>query len=98
MTATSDVLRTLHDIGGFETFGGGLTEAEGQEDVWTSSAYATDEAIAQVRARGARVEVVLDADTRLAQLNREAEQARARLRDIERETEGERGTQDEAGD
>jgi hypothetical protein len=87
VTATSDVLRTLRDIDGFEMAGGGLTkaepEAEGQDDVWVTSAYATDEAIAQARARGADVVVVLDAQTRLAQLNRVAEQARARIRDIE---------------
>ena len=87
VTATSDVLRTLHDIDGFELVGGGLPkvepETEDQEDVWIVSAYATDEAIGQARARGADVEVVLDSDTRLAQLNEVAERARARMRDIE---------------
>jgi len=87
VTATSDVLRTLSDIRGFEMTGGGLTtaepESEGQPDTWITSAYATDEAITQARARGAQVEVVLDARARLADLSRVAEQARARLRDIE---------------
>lgn len=87
VTATSEVLRALRDIHGFEMTGGGLTraepESEGQPDTWITSAYATDDAIAQARARGAQVEVVLDAQTRLADLNRVAEQARARLRDIE---------------
>lgn len=81
VTATSEVLRSLRDIDGFEMAGGGLIKAEDQE-AWITSAYATDDAIAQARARGAQIEVMLDAETRLAQLNQVAEQARARQRDI----------------
>lgn len=101
--ATSDVLRALHDIDGFELVGGGLTkadpdpEAEDQEDVWVVSAYATDEAIGQARARGADVEVVLDSDTRLAQLNEVAERARARMREIESDEQSGQSEQSEGG-
>ncbi len=99
VTATSDVLRTLHDIDGFELVGGGLikaeAEAENQEDVWVVSAYATDEAIGQARARGADIAVALDSDTRLAQLNEVAERARARMREIE--SDEQRGEQSGGG-
>ena len=96
VTATSDVLRTLRDIDGFEMVGGGLIKAEpgaeGEQDVWISSAYATDEAIEEARRRGALVEVVLDAETRMAQLNRVAEQARARIRELDSTAGTESGT------
>lgn len=95
VAATSDVLRTMHDIDGFELVGGGIAKAEpeteGQEDVWVVSANATDEAIEQARARGADVAVVLDSDTRLTQLNEVAEWARARMRDIESDVQSEGG-------
>lgn len=74
VTASSDVLRGLHDIDGFQ-MAGSVKEAGG--GAWTTSAYATDEAIAVVRDRGAHVDVLLDAQTRLAQLHREAAEARA---------------------
>ena len=75
VTASSELLRELRGIDGLE-IGGRLTEVGG--GVWTTSAYATDEAISAARDRGAHVDVLLDADTRLAQLRRVAEEARAR--------------------
>jgi hypothetical protein len=73
VTASSDVLRGLHDIDGLE-LAGSLTE--GDDGLWTTGAYATDEAISELRNRGVRVDVMLDAETRLAQLNRVAAEAR----------------------
>jgi len=76
VTASSEVLRELRDIDGLE-IGGRFTDEGG--GVWTISAYATDEAISAIRDRGAHVGVLLDAQTRLAQLRRVAEQARASM-------------------
>jgi hypothetical protein len=70
------MLRELRVVDGME-FGGRLTEVGG--GVWTTSAYATDEAISAARDRGAHVDVMLDAETRLAQLRRVAAQARASM-------------------
>jgi len=73
VTASSDVLRGLHDIDGL-LLAGSVKEAGG--GAWTASGYATDAAIAVVRDRGADVDILLDAQTRMAQLNRVAAQAR----------------------
>ena len=75
VTAPSELLRELRGVDGLE-MGGRLTEVGG--GVWTTSAYATDEAISAARDRGAHVDVLLDAETRLAQLRGVAEEARAR--------------------
>ena len=77
VTAPSEVLRELRGVDGME-MGGRLTD-EGA-GVWAISAYATDEAISVARDRGASVDVLLDAETRLAQLRRVAEEARASMR------------------
>jgi hypothetical protein len=74
VTASSELLRELRGVDGLE-IGGRLTEVGG--GVWTTSAYATDEAISVARDRGAHVDVLLDAETRLAQLRRVAAEARA---------------------
>lgn len=74
VTASSDVLRTLRGIDGFKMAGSPTEEGGG---VWTTAAYATDDAISLLRDRGIHVEVVLDAQTRLAQLNRVAAEAQA---------------------
>jgi hypothetical protein len=76
VTASSELLRELRGVDGME-FGGGLIEEGG--GVWTTSAYATDEAISAARDRGAHVDVLLDAQTRLAQLRRVAARARASI-------------------
>lgn len=76
VTASSELLLALRDVDGLE-IGGRFSEVGG--GVWTISAYATDEAISAARARGARVDVMLDAEARLAQLRRVAAEARASM-------------------
>lgn len=74
VTASPDVLRGLYDIDGLELVTSKGPGPEGGMPV--ASGYATDEAIGQARARGARVDVLLDAETRLARLQRVAAEAR----------------------
>jgi len=73
VTASSDELRGLHDIDGLKLSGPSTERDDGR---WTTSAYATDEAISELRNRGLHVDVMLDAETRLAQLHRVAAEAR----------------------
>jgi hypothetical protein len=74
VTASPEVLRGLHDIDGLELI---TSEGPGPEGgIPVVSGYATDEAISQLRGRGARVDVLLDAATRLARLQRVAADAR----------------------
>jgi len=74
ITASPEVLRGLYDIAGLELVTSGEAGPEG--GLPTVSGYATDEAVSRVRARGARVDVLLDAETRLARLRRVAAEAR----------------------
>jgi hypothetical protein len=73
VTASSDELRGLRGIDGLKLAG---SRTEGDDGRWTTSAYATDEAISELRDRGLPVDVLLDAETRLAQLHRVAAEAR----------------------
>jgi hypothetical protein len=74
ITAPSELLRGLDDVAGLKVVDASVSEEDGGE--FSVGAYATDEAIEAVRARGATVTVKLDAATRIAQLQREAEEAR----------------------
>jgi hypothetical protein len=74
ITAPSELLSGLNDVAGLKVVDASVGEAGGGE--FSVGAYATEEAIAAVRARGAKVTVTLSADTRVAQLQREAEEAR----------------------
>jgi hypothetical protein len=56
ITAPTDTLRALHDIDGLDTARGSLREAG--ENQWTLSGYATDDAVVEIRARGATVDIL----------------------------------------
>jgi hypothetical protein len=77
VTASSEILRGLDDIEGLELVGSSDPGAD--EGSWSISGYATDEAVIQARDQGARVDVLLDAETRLAQLERVAEETRGSI-------------------
>jgi hypothetical protein len=76
--AEIDVVRALNDIPDLLPV---PPFDEGADGIWTGSAYATDDAVAAVRALGAEVDIMLDAKTRQAQLERVAEEARRSLED-----------------
>lgn len=77
ITAPSELLSGLNDVPGLKVVDASVGEAGNGE--FSVGAYATDEAIEAVRARGAKVMVTLNAATRVTQLQREAEEARRRI-------------------
>ncbi len=73
VTAAPDVIRALDDVEGLELI---AAKEPGPDGLPVVSGYATDEAITRARALGAQVGVLLDAETRLARLQRAADAAR----------------------
>jgi hypothetical protein len=74
ITAAPEVLRSLYGIDGLELV---TSQGPGPEGgVPVVSGYATDQAIRRVRARGAQVDVLLDAETRLGRLERVSAEVR----------------------
>ncbi len=81
ITASSEVLSGLTDVPELNVVKSSVDEVGGGQ--FSVGAYASDAAIQEIGRRGARVEVLLDADTRMAQLSRVAEEARGSTSDEE---------------
>ena len=81
ISASAAVLRELPEIADLELRRSSVVPLE--DDRYQISAYASDEAIEQARARGAEVAVLYTARERMEHLERQARQARAAAADLD---------------